>query len=261
MANLERYFPVVKTSSSLKQKDTKKSASRYNPYETPTVPRDGKRFVKSPVPGFNLITFIAQLSQQTFECCAQQVFIVDFEGCEQPDCSLDEWIESWWVASIPNSDEQLNLFFLRVEHVESTATGHQRAESRINRTLYLKHRREKLKNQEERPAPSTSTSSSAKSSSKMQISSSSPSTSAASSSSSALKADEPPKAKRLVMEGVRVYINGYLCDTTDIEMKRTVTLAGGQVLFVLLFYLLRLFFTEFNLLNDPVKHHQTRRTS
>ena len=125
--------------------------------------------------------------------------------------------------------------------MESTATGHQRAESRINRTLYLKHRREKLKNQEERPAPSTSTSSSAKSSSKMQMSSSSPSTSAASSSSSALKADEPPKAKRLVMEGVRVYINGYLCDTTDIEMKRTVTLAGGQVLFVLLFYLLRLF--------------------
>ena len=47
MANLERYFPVVKTSSSLKQKDTKKSASRYNPYETPTAPRDGKRFVKS----------------------------------------------------------------------------------------------------------------------------------------------------------------------------------------------------------------------
>lgn len=46
------------------------------------------------------------------------------------------------------------------------------------------------------------------------------------------KGDEPPKTKKLVMEGVRVYINGYLCDTTDIEMKRTVALAGGQVLFV-----------------------------
>ena len=28
-----------------------------------------------------------------------------------------------------------------------------------------------------------------------------------------------------------VYINGYLADTTDIEMKRIVTLAGGQILY------------------------------
>jgi len=49
MANLERYFPVVKTSSTLKQKDTKKSASRYNPYEAPT-PRDAKRFVRVSIP-------------------------------------------------------------------------------------------------------------------------------------------------------------------------------------------------------------------
>ena len=47
-----------------------------------------------------------------------------------------------------------------------------------------------------------------------------------------LEGDEPPKTEKLVMRGVRVYINGYLRDTTDIEMKRTVTLAGGQVLFV-----------------------------
>ncbi|KZT74273.1 BRCT domain-containing protein [Daedalea quercina L-15889] len=33
-----------------------------------------------------------------------------------------------------------------------------------------------------------------------------------------------------VLQGVRVYINGYLDDTTDIEMKRIVTLAGGRVL-------------------------------
>ena len=110
--------------------------------------------------------------------------------------------------------------------MESTATGHQRSESRMNRTLYLKLRREKLKNQEERPAPSTS--------SKIQSSISKPPTSATSSSSTVSKGEEPPKTKKLVMEGVRVYINGYLCDTTDIEMKRTVTLAGGQVLFVLI---------------------------
>lgn len=46
MANLEKYFPVVKTSSGFKQKDTKKSASRYTPYGAPT-PRDVKRSVAS----------------------------------------------------------------------------------------------------------------------------------------------------------------------------------------------------------------------
>lgn len=116
--------------------------------------------------------------------------------------------------------------------MESTATGHQRSESVMNRTLYLKHQREKLKKQEERPEPPTSTpTSSAKPPSKIQLSGSASSAST-NSSAGAAKADEPPKTKKLVMAGVRVYINGYLCDTTDIEMKRTVTLAGGQVLLV-----------------------------
>ena len=35
-----------------------------------------------------------------------------------------------------------------------------------------------------------------------------------------------------VLNNVRVYINGYLSDTTDIEMKRIVTQAGGQVVLV-----------------------------
>lgn len=35
-----------------------------------------------------------------------------------------------------------------------------------------------------------------------------------------------------VLSNVRVYINGYLSDTTDIEMKRIVTQAGGQVVSV-----------------------------
>ena len=110
--------------------------------------------------------------------------------------------------------------------MESTTTGHQRSDSRMNRTLYLKHRREKLKNQQERAAPLTSISSS-RPPPKIQ------SSTATSSSSSKLRGDEPLKTKKLVMQGVRVYINGYLSDTTDIEMKRTVTLAGGQVLSVL----------------------------
>jgi hypothetical protein len=35
-----------------------------------------------------------------------------------------------------------------------------------------------------------------------------------------------------VLNNTRIYINGYLQDTTDIEMKRIITEAGGQVVFV-----------------------------
>ena len=35
-----------------------------------------------------------------------------------------------------------------------------------------------------------------------------------------------------VLSNTRIYINGYLRGTTDIEMKRVITEAGGQVLFV-----------------------------
>ena len=35
-----------------------------------------------------------------------------------------------------------------------------------------------------------------------------------------------------ILADVRLYVNGYLNDTTDIEMKRLVTLAGGEVLSV-----------------------------
>jgi len=34
------------------------------------------------------------------------------------------------------------------------------------------------------------------------------------------------------LNNTRIYINGYLRDTTDIEMKRIITEAGGQPVFV-----------------------------
>jgi len=42
------------------------------------------------------------------------------------------------------------------------------------------------------------------------------------------KAEQKDECK--VLEGVRLYIDGYLSDTTDIEMKRIVTMAGGQIM-------------------------------
>jgi hypothetical protein len=43
---------------------------------------------------------------------------------------------------------------------------------------------------------------------------------------------ERKETETKVLDGVRLYINGYLNDTTDIEMKRIVTMAGGQILCV-----------------------------
>ncbi|KAH9918216.1 uncharacterized protein BXZ73DRAFT_92273 [Epithele typhae] len=42
-------------------------------------------------------------------------------------------------------------------------------------------------------------------------------------------AEQLPETSSQVLRGVRVYINGYLENTTDIEMKRIVALAGGEV--------------------------------
>lgn len=44
--------------------------------------------------------------------------------------------------------------------------------------------------------------------------------------------EQTAAAEMKVLSGVRVYINGYLRDTTDIEMKRIVAEAGGQILCV-----------------------------
>lgn len=41
-----------------------------------------------------------------------------------------------------------------------------------------------------------------------------------------------PEKSTEVLRNVRIYINGYLDNTTDIEMKRIVSLAGGQVMCV-----------------------------
>ena len=72
------------------------------------------------------------------------------------------------------------------------ATGHQRSDGRAHQTQYFKDRSKKLEDQ----LPQS--------------------------------ASESPG----VLHGVRVYINGYLDNTTDIEMKRIVTLAGGEILSV-----------------------------
>ena len=78
-----------------------------------------------------------------------------------------------------------------IDYVNSTATGHQRSDGRGHHKPYLEARGQKLA--EQLPAH-----------------------------------DSPPETD--VLRGVRVYIDGYLANSTDIEMKRTVKLAGGDVM-------------------------------
>lgn len=80
----------------------------------------------------------------------------------------------------------------RSDYVTSTATGHQRSDGRGNHKPYLEARSKKLAEQ----LPTR---------------------------------DSAPETG--VLRGVRVYIDGYLANSTDIEMKRIVKLAGGDVMY------------------------------
>ncbi|KAI0071082.1 hypothetical protein K474DRAFT_1669400 [Panus rudis PR-1116 ss-1] len=84
--------------------------------------------------------------------------------------------------------------YSRSDYVTSAATGHQRGEGHGPRKPYEDSRRAKLKAQ----LPE--------------------------------KADNSDTQTGLFFN-IKIYIDGYLANTTDIEMKRVVTLAGGQVLY------------------------------
>jgi len=82
--------------------------------------------------------------------------------------------------------------YQRSDHISSAATGHQRSDGgRANQKEYMESRSKKLKDQ---------------------------------------LPDKLAGPDGRILQGVCVYINGYLEDTTDIEMKRIVTLAGGQAM-------------------------------
>ncbi|KAH9853606.1 hypothetical protein C2E23DRAFT_728241 [Lenzites betulinus] len=83
-----------------------------------------------------------------------------------------------------------STIYERSDHISSAATGHQRSEGRGPHKSYLDVRAKKLAEQ----------------------------------------LPEKPTEGAQVLRNVRIYINGYLENTTDIEMKRIVALAGGQVL-------------------------------
>jgi hypothetical protein len=80
-----------------------------------------------------------------------------------------------------------------IDHIVSAATGHQRGDGG-RRKGYYENRNSKLAEQKSE--------------------------------------QKDAAAECKVLNGVRLYIDGYLSDTTDIEMKRIVTMAGGQIMCV-----------------------------
>lgn len=76
------------------------------------------------------------------------------------------------------------------DYVISVSTGHQVSEGTTNRRKYLEDRAKKLKIQ--------------------------------------MKDKASTRSDPQVLDNVRVYIDGFLSGTTDIEMKRIISGAGGQ---------------------------------
>ncbi|KAJ8496129.1 hypothetical protein ONZ45_g12572 [Pleurotus djamor] len=123
----------------------------------------------------------------------------------------------------------------RTEHIVSAASGHQRGDGRVNggHKAWFDHRSSKLNEQRNAEAMRTASSSASTSlttSTSTTSTTSTSSTSATTISSNNTNGKASGNSKASVLKGVRVYINGYLRNTTDIEMKRIVIGAGGSIL-------------------------------
>lgn len=83
-----------------------------------------------------------------------------------------------------------------IDYISSTSTGHEVSDGHRtqDRREYLKERAVKLADQLDKP--------------------------------------EATSSESKVLRNTRIHINGFLDDTTDIEMKRIVTLAGGEIVYV-----------------------------
>lgn len=93
----------------------------------------------------------------------------------------------------------------RTDHYVAFSTGHQVAGGRINQGSYMASREDKLRVQH----------------------------------------DEISKSRHEgndnILKGTRIYVNGYLESTTDLEVKRTVIQLGGQLVYAFLVNILRHF--------------------
>ncbi|PBK72750.1 hypothetical protein ARMSODRAFT_1082141 [Armillaria solidipes] len=162
---MEKYFTVVKPALRRKELKTKDSKSaRYQPYNThenrPLRPKEKINLLLEQLPDFETEPSPANLTKLLLNTLSDE--------------------------SNPLTHSDLSD---RSDHVISTSTGHQVAETRIShRTEYFETRAQKLAQQR-----------------------------------------EEGRSGSQILRNTRIYIDGYLSGTTDIEMKRIVTEAGGSI--------------------------------
>ncbi|KAJ7283932.1 hypothetical protein C8J57DRAFT_1462828 [Mycena rebaudengoi] len=152
---MDKYFTVAKSVPPPNAKPNKRDERKYTPYSVPKGPRNASQH-KSEQPSAAAVTkfLLSTLADES--------------------------------NPITHSDSGAHAI-----HAFSTSSGHQVAEERTNRSLYLQHRGKKLDVQ--------------------------------------TKDDIEPEQPQILVN-VKCYINGFLADTTDIEMKRIIASAGGKVL-------------------------------
>ncbi|GLB33950.1 putative BRCT domain, a BRCA1 C-terminus domain contaning protein [Lyophyllum shimeji] len=166
---MDRYFPVISKTSSLRQghdeKGKKRDGAKYHPYRLKN---------EANASGDKLSRFSEEIRQSDTKPSSSALtkFLLDTLGDES--------------NPITHSD-----IYERSDHVVSLSTGHQVNEGVRDRRSYLEDRARKLVVQREMKASSGASQ---------------------------------------VLSNVRVWIDGYLENTTDIEIKRIVIRAGGQVL-------------------------------
>ncbi|KAJ7180254.1 hypothetical protein C8R43DRAFT_972401 [Mycena crocata] len=152
---MDAYFPVTKsgaTNSRTGNDTTKRDDRKYKPY---TFSRDASK----------------NKSEQPSAAAMTKFLLSTLSDASNP------------ITHSDSGDKSMHVF--------STATGHQVAEGKGNRRLYLEDRAKKIDVQ-------------------------------------TASASEPQQPQ--VLANVKCYINGFLAGTTDLEMKRIIVSAGGQVL-------------------------------
>ncbi|KAG1783183.1 hypothetical protein EV702DRAFT_1060503 [Suillus placidus] len=192
---MDKFVTVIKPArSSLKKKEKCTNPSRFTPYPT-SKPKTSKNF---PDERSNYPEAVAQDKARL----RQLLVPLKKDGTSKPSAGEITKHLLNTLADESNPITHSNIYE-RSDHVVSAASGHQRSDRRGggHGRGYLDERSEKLEVQKHENARDLHP----------------------------VKREET-EGKRGVLSGVRVYIGGYLAGTTDIEMKRIVSGAGGVTL-------------------------------
>jgi hypothetical protein len=194
---MDKFVTVIKPArSSLEEKDKCTNSPRFTPYPT-SKPKTNKNF-----PDETLRSNYAEAVAQDKARLRQLLARLKKDGTSKPSAGEITKHLLNTLADESNPITHSNIYE-RSDYIVSAASGHQRSDRRGGGHCrgYLDERSEKLEVQKHENARGLHP----------------------------VTKDET-EGKKGVLSGVRIYIGGYLAGTTDIEMKRIVSSAGGVTL-------------------------------